>query len=449
MNRYGKLLYLTCLTLFFCTSAAADSWLFRSVNLLDIEAGEFIEKQNVLVRDGKIVQIGRITTTDKITVIDATDKFLVPGYTEMHAHVRPSRVSNAERDRLLFLYNAHGITTIRGMLGHPLHLTMREQLAKGEIAGPRLITSGPSFNRNSVISPEQAAGRTLAQFEKGYDFIKVHPGMSDAEFRAMADKANELGFDYSGHITAETGILNSVEIGQGTIEHLDGLFEELSRRSGNKDLSKAGFFGIGLVDSVDQQHIVPLAQELARSSVYMVPTQSMMWGFISPEDPNITAEQPQYKLMTSSNMDNWKSTRRSIHNSPDYSKAAANTYMAIRLAFLKAYIGAGGKVLLGSDAPQMFNVPGDSLHDEMRWMRDAGMSAIDILRSTTIAPAKFFKRDKEFGSIQIGKSADLVLLSANPLADISNARKIAGVMTRGQWLSKADIDARLATIRRP
>lgn len=408
-----------------------------------------MEKQNVLVRDGIIVQIGKITTTDKLTVIEASGKYLVPGFTEMHAHVRPSKVSDAERDRLLFLYSAHGITTIRGMLGHPLHLTMRDKLAKGEIAGPRLITSGPSFNRNSVISPEQSAGRTQAQYDRGYDFIKVHPGMTDAEFRAMANKANELGFDYSGHITAETGLLKSVEIGQGTIEHLDGLFEELSRRSGNQDLSKPGFFGIGLVDTVDPKHIAPLAQELARSSIYMVPTQSMMWGFVSPEDPNVTAEKPQYKLMTSSNMDNWKSTRRSIHNSPDYSKEAANKFMAIRLDFLKAYINAGGKILLGSDAPQMFNVPGDSLHDEMEWIRDAGMSAIDILRSTTIEPARFFKRDAEFGSIQIGKSADLVLLNANPLTDISNTREISGVMTRGNWLSKADIDARLATIRRP
>ncbi len=441
-------LIFTLVTFFVCMPLAAKSVLFKSVNILDIEAGEFIKKQDVLVHDGKIVQIGKIKTPKKVMTIEADSKYLVPGFTEMHAHVRPSWVLDAERDRLLFLFNAFGITTIRGMLGHPLHLKMRKQLENNEITGPRLITSGPSFNGSSVINQEQAARRTKAQFEKGYDFIKVHPGMSDAEYQAMAKQANQLKFDYSGHVTAETGILKSVELGQGTIEHLDGVLEELSRRSGNQDFSKAGFFGYGLTETIDKKLIQHLAKELAESKVYLVPTQSLIWGFVSPENPATTAQKLQYKLMTDSVIDNWKSSRRRIQRNENYSKEKVVNFMSIRLAFLRDYIKAGGRILLGSDAPQVFNVPGDSLHDEMEWMLAAGMSPIEILRSTTIEPAKFFKREDEFGSIKVGKSADLVLLNANPLKDISHTREIAGVMTRGVWLSKADIDNKLAEISR-
>jgi len=430
-----------------CTPLAAKSVLFKSANILDIKAGKFIKKQDVLVRDGKIVQIGKITTSKKVMIIEADNKYLVPGFTEMHAHVHPSQVSDAERDRLLFLFNAFGITTIRGMLGHSYHLKMRKQLENNEIAGSRLITSGPSFNGSTISSPEQAVKRAKTQFEKGYDFIKVHPGMSDAEYQAMVKQANQLKFDFSGHVTAETGILKSVELGQGTIEHLDGVLEELSRRSGNQNFSKTGFFGYGLTETIDNNLIQPLAKELAESKIYLVPTQSFIANYVSPENPAAIAQKPQYKLMPDSVIDNWKSSKKRFQNNKNYSKDKVDKFMSIRLAFLREYIKAGGKVLSGSDAPQVFNVPGDSLHDEMEWMHTAGMSPIEIFRSTTIEPAKYFKRADEFGSIELGKSADLVLLNANPLKDISNTREIEGVMTRGIWLSKTDIEKKLTELR--
>ncbi|KZN61239.1 amidohydrolase family protein [Pseudoalteromonas luteoviolacea] len=441
-------LVFTSVFLLVSTPLIAQDVLFKSANVLDIESGKFNKNQDVLVRGGKIVSIGSLKARPEMITIASTGKYLVPGFTEMHAHVRPSWGGDSKLNEHLFLFNAFGITTIRGMLGHPSHLKVRQQLKNNEISGPRLITSGPSFNGNSVVSKGQAAKRAKAQYEKGYDFIKIHPGMSDAEFQSVAKQARALEFDFSGHVTAETGILKSIELGQGTIEHLDGIFAELSLRSGNRDVSSMGFFGTGLVNTIDRKQIKRLASELAQSNVHLIPTQTMVWGLISPEKPSELAKKPKYKLMTDSELNNWKRIKTRIQNDEYYSKELIAEYMSIRLEFLKEYIQAGGRILLGADAPQVFNIPGESLHEEMIWMRDAGMSAIEILRSTTIQPAKFFKRESEFGSIKAGKSADLVLLDANPLNDISNTREIAGVMTRGVWLSKSEIGKRLADMRR-
>lgn len=434
---------------FFAPSTAfSKGWLIKSVKVLDVETGAFSDPKDVLVTDQKIQNIADSLNSSLTTIIDGSGKYLVPGFTEMHAHIPPQRVSDEERDKLLFLYSAYGITTIRGMLGHPLHLPLREQLANNKIDGPRLITSGPSFNGNSISSVKQAKGRVNAQIEKGYDFIKVHPGMTDDEYTVMAKVASESNFDYSGHVTAQTGIVKSAKLGQGTVDHLDGVIQELAKRSGNSDYSNAGFFGSNIADLVDEKHIVPLATELAQMGIAMVPTESLMHGFTSPESPEVSARRAEVKLMPQATVNGWIRTRKSIHTSEGYSEEKVARFLQVRNQFIAAFNKAGGTVLLGSDAPQVFNVPGDSIHFEMELMVNAGMTPLQVLQAASIKPAQFFNRATEFGSIEEGKSADFVLLTKNPLEDIKNTRSIEGVMTRGVWLSKQEIKEGLDRIRR-
>jgi len=352
-----------------------------------------------------------------------------------------------ERDRLLFLYSAYGITTIRGMLGHPSHLKLRDKLARNEINGPRLLTSGPSFNGGSVYSVSGARGMLKAQIDKGYDFVKVHPGMSDAEFSAMAVQAKLKGHPFGGHVTAESGIVKVARMGQATIDHLDGMFQELGKRSGTRLPSDIGFFGSAIVDLIDESHIWGLAKELAKTGVAIVPTQSLMYGFVSPELPEDTARREAMKLMPKGTVQRWKATRRAVHENSGYTREKALKFLELRRQFVKAFHRSGGLVLLGSDAPQVFNVPGDSLHVEMAMMVDAGLSPAEVLRSASILPAAHFGKDDEYGSIEPGKSADFVLLANNPLDNIHHTRGIKGVMTRGRWLSDNEIKRRLYEIK--
>lgn len=423
------------------------SYLIKNVKVFNVHSRRFSKLQDVLVRNGKVSQIAAKIDEDKVLVIQGRSRFLVPGFTEMHAHVPPQRISDKERDRLLFLYSAYGITTIRGMLGHPSHLKLRDKLARNEINGPRLITSGPSFNGGSVYSVSGARGMLKAQIDKGYDFVKVHPGMSDAEFSAMAVQAKLKGHPFGGHVTAESGIVKVARMGQATIDHLDGMFQELGRRSGTRLPSDIGFFGSAIVDLIDESHIWGLAKELAKTGVAIVPTQSLMYGFVSPELPEDSARSEAMKLMPKGTVQRWKATRRAVHENSGYTREKALKFLELRRQFVKAFHRSGGLVLLGSDAPQVFNVPGDSLHVEMAMMVDAGLSPAEVLRSASILPAAHFGKDDEYGSIEPGKSADFVLLANNPLDNIHHTRGIKGVMTRGRWLSDNEIKRRLYEIK--
>lgn len=448
MTRVSVIVAIGLLSVLIPLSGIAQDWVIRSVHVLDIHTGKFSKPRDVLVKDGTIEKIAADIRTDGEKEILGKDKYLVPGFTEMHAHIPPAQLSDAERDRLMFLYSAYGITTVRGMLGHPLHLALRDQLADNLIHGPRLITSGPSFNGRSVFSVSGAAGMVEAQVKKGYDFIKVHPGLSHQEFNAMAKKAKALNQPFAGHATAASGLMHVAQSGQGTIDHLDGVMQELSIRSGNKVPENVGFFGSELVDNVDPEQIKPLAQELAKTGIAMVPTESLMYGFVSPESPQLSAQTDAVKLMPEDTVKRWVATRTAVHEGEGYTVEKAIRFLDYRRQFVRAFVEAGGLVLLGSDAPQVFNVPGDALHFEMQLMVGSGMTPAEVLQAASIKPAVYFGRDKEFGSLDVGKAADMVLLSANPLLDIKNTREIDGVMTRGMWLPGSQIESRLNELRR-
>jgi len=189
------------------TNSQADTTVIVNVNVVPMSSEIVLPQQTVVVVGGKIAQIGDVDAVPVpkgSTVVDGTDRFLMPGLAEMHAHV--TSTTPYQIDRLSTLFVANGITTIRGMLGQTSHLKLRDQLASGEVFGPRLITSGPSLNGRSVSGASDAARQVREQKAAGYDFIKVHPGLSSDEFVALASTANEIGMPYAGHVPAAAGV---------------------------------------------------------------------------------------------------------------------------------------------------------------------------------------------------------------------------------------------------
>ena len=203
---------------------------FIGVNVLPMDKEGVLADQTVVVTDGKITSIAPAAKTQIPTgavKIDGTGKFLMPGLGELHAHIPGGKAPEADIERTLFLYVANGVTTIRGMLGDPRHLVYRERVAKGEVLGPRIYTSGPSFNDNTASTPEAAVAMVVEQKKAGYDLLKIHPGVPRNAFDVMAAKADELRIPFAGHVPEAVGLTRALETKYRSIDHLDGYVEAL------------------------------------------------------------------------------------------------------------------------------------------------------------------------------------------------------------------------------
>lgn len=431
-----------------CSEAQEADFVFTNVNLIDMTSTQVKLKQTVVIDQGKIVSISPADSAEysnDAKVIDADGQFLMPGLAEMHAHIP----GNGDMDLLeetLFLYLSNGITTIRGMLGQPYHLQLRDQVLRKEILGPRIYTSGPSMNGNTVRSVEEAQQKVREQKAAGYDFLKLHPGLTRENFDALVSTAKEVGIPYAGHVSVDVGIRRALEAQYASIDHVDGYIEGLVPNTIRANPNANGFFGINFTNIIDRSLIDGLVEMTIANDVWIVPTQAMMERWVGPEDPELIAQEPEMKYMSPNTLNNWVNTKKSVIEGPNYDAGRALEFNEIRRDIINRLYKARANILLGSDAPQVFNVPGFSIQREMDAMVRAGMSNFDVLYSGTVNPAKFFKAEGKYGSIQVGADADLILLEANPLDDISNMRKQKGVMVRGTWLSKEMIDKRLSQI---
>ena len=217
-----------CITFLTVDVVLAAPTAFFNVNVIPMTGDEVIAAQTVIVEGGVITMIGDVDTVSLpkgTQVIDGTERYLLPGLAEMHAHVPGT--DSEELDRVLTLFAANGVTTIRGMLGQPSHLALRQELLDGDRFGPRLITSGPSLNGNSVAGPADGERQVRAQHLAGYDFLKIHPGLTASEYRAIAATANELGMPFAGHVPVAVGLEKALESGIASIDHLDGYMAAL------------------------------------------------------------------------------------------------------------------------------------------------------------------------------------------------------------------------------
>ena len=410
---------------------------FVNVNVLPMDRDAVLRGQTVVVRGGRIVEVGpSVRVPDGATRVEAAGKFLMPTLAEMHAHIPGGKEPDALVEKTLFLYAANGVGTIRGMLGDPRHLQYRERAAQGELFSPRIYTSGPSFNGKTVPTPEAAVQAVAAQKAAGYDLLKIHPGVPRAAFDALDTKADELGIPFAGHVPLDVGLQRALEAKYRSIDHLDGYVEALAREP-----QTSQFFGLNLVQQVDESKIPALVAATKAAGVWMVPTQVLFDSLLSEDNPSDMAGWPEMRYMPAATLKNWIEQKAGI--TAKYSAADRRRFLELRRRILKALLDGGVDYALGSDAPQWWNVPGFSAHRELRSLVLAGFTPFQALQSGTVNAARYFGTDADTGSVAAGKRADLLLLDANPLADIANSTRIAGVMIAGRWMDRRALDDRL------
>ena len=431
--------------------AAPGTIAFTHVNVLPMTAETVLADQTVVVVDGRITEVGAagdVTLGRGATVIDGTDQYLMPGLAEMHAHVPPG--DNPPRDAvedLLFLYVANGITTIRGMLGSDYQIPLADELEQSQLLGPNFYVAAPSLNGTTAPTAEAAEGLIRAAKESGYDLMKIHPGIPLDAWDRMAEVAEEVNLTFGGHVPADVGLVHAIETGMSTVDHLDGYVQAIASDNVQAQVNAGTISLGGLVEGVDEGKLAEIVQLTIDNDVYVVPTMYLWENLYGFPDADAILSQPEMKYVSQSQRDAWR--RQSEGNARGGEEEVA-AYLALRKQVLKGLSDAGAGILMGTDSPQMFNVPGYALHRELQVVAEAGISNYEILKSGTAWVGKYvadhLELDGSFGTVAAGQRADLVLLGSNPMDDLENLTDRVGVMVRGRWVSRKEIDLGLAAL---
>ncbi len=438
------------------TGAATSSadLLLDNVKIVPMEDGQIVgEPRAILIRDGIIQRVaaaGEIPAEEATSLLDGGGRFVMPGLIEMHAHIPVAKLGDDQLVRdTLFLFVSQGVTTIRGMIGNPYHLRLRREVNRRQMISPRIITSSPSLNGRTVRTEKSAVRLVKLYKQQGYDFLKIHPGISLPAMEALVKTAREQGMDFSGHVPAEVGLERALGYGYGTIDHLDGFVTGIA--DGDVDASQGGFFGLRFAGKANEAKLKRLVGLAAKSGVSIVPTQTLFTRWAGADAASQLASEYEMRYMPRATIKQWRERKLQLQDDPLFSINQSLRLLDLRKEILRSLEQAGVPILLGSDAPQVFNVPGFSTLHELEAMVDAGLQKATVLAAATSEPAAYLaglmgESQAQYGEIKTGQVADLLLLNSNPASNIGNIRSLHGVVLRGQWIDKDQIDQKLDEI---
>ena len=432
------------------TAARADSVVaIVDVTVVPMDRERSLPGQTVVVRDGKIAQIGpagRVSVPAGAVRVDGRGKWLMPGLIDMHAHAAPGAGAPTDAaGRQMALSLATGVTTVRGMgvapQAAPQVLALRDRVARGELVGPAMVLYAPSIHGQNTTTPEQARQRVRDAKAAGYDGIKTHGGFGADVYEAMADEARKAGLPLAGHVTPGFGLERAIAAGQ-QVEHLDGVLAALM----TGDAPVPG--GQMIVDPadlarVDSARIPALARDMTRRGVVHGPTLALFETVMSDETGDALARRPEMRYVPPQGLQQWTGQKNMQLQNGGPAEGRAR-FLALRRAIVRELHAAGAKLMAGSDSPQFFMTPGFGLHRELQALAGAGLSPYAALETATRVPAEYLGRP--IGVVAEGKRADLVLLDADPLADVANASRVAGVVVGGHWVPGEALQARLAEV---
>jgi imidazolonepropionase-like amidohydrolase len=382
----------------------------------------------------------------------------MPGLADMHAHLyADGPVPDSAAPAELGVFLAHGITTVRLMIGTPQHLQLRAQLLRGELDGPQLWVASPHFNTqdsvNARIVKTPAEVRTAVREVKaaGYDFVKITFGIVGPLYDALVEEARAAGIRVVGHVEPEVGVMRALAAGQ-QIEHLDAYFEGALRADApmKRSVTQYGVYNPqnwASLQYIDEARLDSLAVATARSGVWSVPTLEIFnRAFSTPLSDEELHALPDWQMIPKLIRGPYVKSRERYWSQPVPRETRAR-FAQIRNRLTKRIADEGGKLLVGSDSPELLMAYGWAMHREMEAMVRAGLTPYQVLQAATRNAAEFLEATGEWGTIETGKRADLVLLSANPLDDITHTQRIERVIIGGHVLERADLDAMITRAR--
>jgi imidazolonepropionase-like amidohydrolase len=434
---------------------SSDTLVLTHATVIDVAGGPSIQNVAVVVQGNRVAAVepaGRATLPRDARVVDASGKYVIPGLWDMHAHL----FSHADRQRTSVsawafpLYVANGVTGLRDMWTDPDDITTarrwNEQREQGTLLAPRvewssrIVDGEPPVLMNVAIvtTPDQARDLVEELKARGAGFIKIYWNLRRDVFFAIAEQSKRSGIPFAGHVPSSVSAFEASDAGMKSIEHLTGIEETCSTHSDEFQRIPPQEWSPELADlayeTFDEKRCADLFARFARNGTWQVPTLLLRQSLGLAQEAGI-ASSPALNHVPASVRERWK-----VRDGAGRPLALRRARFARLLRFVGELHRAGVGILAGSDFGNPFIVAGFSLHDELALLTDAGLTPLQALQTATRNVGVYFGRN-DIGTITQGSVADLVILDADPIVDIRNTRRIAGVVLNGRYFGRQELEA--------
>ncbi|MBR8742612.1 amidohydrolase family protein [Nocardiopsis sp. MG754419] len=444
--------------------------------VIDVVGTAPLRDHTVLVDGDRIIAVGpagEVPVPEGAEVVDLTGRFVLPGLTDAHTH------SDGDADVVQGSYILNGVTSVREMWGSDDLFHVREGVEAGDRLGPRSVIAGnlvdghpslwsdvPGAQAPTIVADAAQARRAVAETqEAGADFVKIYSRLNPESYHAILDEARRRGLPVAGHRSDHVPFVEQIEGGQRSFEHVHGLWPALC---GDPEALESAMARIELapdthyaswfrqVNEVEWEaantyrpsRASAVFARLVANDVAYCPTLVMHRQLDLPErfrpnDPRLCHTSPGMAEM-------WEYVLDHLYLKGRTSDEAAKRRVLfdLRRAVVGAMADAGVRLIAGTDVHAVGVVPGYSLHEELELYVGSGLSPLQALRTATIEPARFLGRESWSGSVEQGKVADLLIVDADPLADIRNTTRIHAVVTRGRHIGPEERAGLSAQIER-
>lgn len=431
-----------------CGSRVNHDLVISNVNIIDMESGEILEGSTIGIDSNRISKIYRenVSVSWDSEELDGKNGYLIPGLWDMHAHYQSY---DHHFSKLLL---ANGVTGIREMWGDMDSTNYYRSKNEQGYFGPDIYSAGRIIDGVPQVWPEsagvsnaeEAKAEVLDQIAQGVDFIKVYSRLNQESFDAIAETANEQNITFAGHIPNSTNIFHAIEKGMSSSEHGLGLITGSSSKGDS--LLQAGntpyIDPTPFITTFSEQRFDSLCNLLVQSEMWLCPTFIVHQNYSRLDKPEELQKSPLLAYIKRDLKSKWF-----VYKDDSVSTSKRKKWSELLLNLVSKAHAKGVKILAGSDFPNPYTIPGFSMHDELEILVSGGIDELSVLQMATYDAATFMNKTADFGTVEEGKVASVVLLSDNPLENIANTRTIEAVIQRGQLYDKQALEQLLASVK--
>lgn len=408
--------------------ASNDSYLITNVNVVPMNQDTILVNKMVYIKDGIIEKIADNIDIKDVEIVDAKNKFITPGLIDMHVHVWDKYE--------LGLYLSNGVTAVRNVWGTPMHLRLKKKINDDKLISPLFYTSGPKLTGPEFIGDdnlqltniEEAKAKIISYKERGYDFIKTYNGLTKELFDAILEQAKVSNIDVVSHPSKKVSFAYHFNPQIKSIEHAEDIYQQ------------------PLDYTLDTLKLAEVVNTYAKSNQgAFCPTLTVFNNIYQMliNDDILSSEQLQFmnplikKVDSKAQFDRWHNTKlrdssivTSIKNQHDF-----------HLKIIKDFNDAGISIICGTDAGIGVTVPGYSIHKELAFYKEAGLTNYEAIKTATINASRTHTIMNNMGSIEVGKLANLLLVENNPLQDLSTLQKPLVVFIKGRQIKRSHLNS--------